>query len=336
MNKTQIAKLEGGFVKLRPPAKNEEGKIRDDDWFVVAVEDGLIRLSNQNTFETLLLGFDHIYSYMSDASRGLGTLYGFLQLHSQVWLRDQRGIAEPLPPPRTTQDLVTEALKSSNRQGREMKESLAIATQAADAASKAAHASFASLRPWLSCKVNVAGPLTYKATGDAQFDFRMIVKNVGQTPAQGVRLEPGLNLMSPKHEHTIVKLLKMAEHNRAMPVGVGAVLLPGAIPIGGAELGLVLFPEETYTFSWRIPIRRDEIQRACEDIKPHAHFWPEVFGLVSYTYPLATVRADTGFMYCIEKALADGTRGAVLELDEPVLLENLRLIDHSLWSGFAT
>ena len=79
-----------------------------------------------------------------------------------------------------------------------------------------------------------------------------------------------------------------------------------------------------------------EIEKACKDIKPNMHFWPELFGLVTYTHPLATVRADTGFVCGIEKALADGRRGDVLKLDEPLLSENLRLSDHSLWSGFAT
>jgi len=128
----------------------------------------------------------------------------------------------------------------------------------------------------------------------------------------------------------------MADLNRAMPVSAPAVLLPGGVPIGSTEFGIVLFPEETYTFNWKIPIKRDELEKACADMKPDKHFWPELLGLVTYSYPLATARADTGFVCCVERALPNGPHGRVLRLDEPVSGENLRISDDSLWSGFAT
>ncbi len=203
------------------------------------------------------------------------------------------------------------------------------ATIAANAAKKSADASLVALRPWLSCKVEIAEPLTYTTAGDALFAFRFIVKNVGRSPAMGVRLSPDLTLFSPKHEHSIINLQRMAEHNRGMPAGGSTMIIPGGISIVGSELGLLLFPDETYTFNYRIPLKRSEIEKSCEDISTK-HFWPELRGLVTYTYPLATVRADTGFVYRIEKL------GGVLELGEPVPLENMSLSDHSLWSGFAT
>jgi hypothetical protein len=226
--------------------------------------------------------------------------------------------------------------RSTERLWAETQAAGVTATIAADAAKKSADASLVALRPWLSCNVEIAGPLIFTSAGDAQFDFRIIVKNAGHSPAMGVRLVQGLNLMSTKHEHSILMLLRIADHNRAMPPVGASILVPGGIPLGAAELGKVLFPEETYTFNVRIPIRRDEIEKACEDIKPDMNFWPELWGLVTYTYSLAAVRADTGFVCSIEKSLADGRRGGVLKLDEPGLVDHLRLSDHSLWSGFAT
>lgn len=235
-----------------------------------------------------------------------------------------------------TRRLVDEASKTSKRQEGEMKQSLSIATQAAQAAEKAANASLVAQRPWLSCNVEVSGPLTYSPEGDAKFDFRFTVTNVGHSPAMGVRLTPNLNLMSPKHEHSILMLQRMADHNHGMPVRSGAVLVPGAVPLGDAELGLVLFPGEKQIFNYRLPLKREEIERSCEDIKPDMHFFPELFGLVTYTYPLATIRAETGFVFRVEKAQGDGRFGGVFELGQEVQAENMRISEHSLWSGFAS
>jgi hypothetical protein len=206
---------------------------------------------------------------------------------------------------------------------------IAVAEKSAEAAKKSADASLVGLRPWVSCHVEIAGPLKYTSEGDAFFEFRFTIKNVGHTPAMGIRFSPHITLLSPKHEPSILRLNRMANHHRAMPVGVAGVLIPGGMPLGDAELGLVLFPDETYTFNYKIPVKRSEIEKACEDM-PTKHFFPEVFGLVTYTYPLAKVRADTGLVCHIEKP------GSAFELGEPVPLENMRLSDHALWSGFAT
>jgi hypothetical protein len=216
-------------------------------------------------------------------------------------------------------------------------EKMWIATKiSAKAANKNADTALIALRPWISCKVEIAGPLTYTPDGDAKFMFRFIVENVGHSPAFGVRLTPFLSLLSPKHEPSIVKLQKMAQLNRAMPVGTVSILMPGGIPIGGAELGLILFPNDPHSFNYKIPIKRADIESSCEDIKPNMHFTPEVFGLVTYTYPLADVRADTGFVRRIDNVSPDSKSGLAFELSKPVQLGHLRVADHSLWSGFAT
>src|SRR5207249_3772832 len=162
-----------------------------------------------------------------------------------------------------------EAQKTGDRQAGEMQDSLKISRDAADAAQISADASLVRLRPWVSCHVEIAGPLEYTSEGDALFELRFIVKNVGQAPAMGVRLSPFLTLFSPKHEHSIINLQRMAEHNRGMPAGGATMIIPGGTPIVGSELGLLLFPDETCTFNYRIPIKRSEIEKSCEDIKPN-------------------------------------------------------------------
>jgi hypothetical protein len=207
------------------------------------------------------------------------------------------------------------------------------AKDAADAAKKSADASLLALRPWISCKVEIAGPVTYTTAGDAQFELRFILKNVGHSPAFGVKFTPALNLLSPKHEHSVLKLQRMAHLSRDMPIDAPAV---GGAPIGGAELGLILFPEETFTFNYKISISREEIEASFEDIKPNRYFYPEVFGLVTYLYPLAAVRPDTGFVCSIDNVSPDSKSGLAFELDKPVRPEYTRVADASLWSGFAS
>jgi hypothetical protein len=219
-------------------------------------------------------------------------------------------------------------------QSREMRASIEVSKTAADAAKRSADASLVALRPWVSCNVEIAGALTYTAAGDAQFELRFVVKNVGHSPAFGVRLIPFLNLLSPAHEQSILKLQRIAGHNRSMPVDASVVLLPGGIPIGDVELGLILFPGETSTFDYKMPIRRGEIERSFEDIKPNTHFMPQVFGLVAYTYPLADVRADTGFGCSIENMAPDSKTGFAFDLDQSVRPEYMRVANH--WGGFAT
>jgi hypothetical protein len=145
-----------------------------------------------------------------------------------------------------------------------------------------------------------------------------------------VRLFADITLFSPKHEHSIIRIQRLAEHNRSMPPGTVAITIPGGIPMIGSEIGLLLFPERTHISNYKFTIKRTEIEKSCEDM-PTKHFWPEVCGLITYSYPLAAVRADTGFVYRIEKI-----GRWPLELDEAVSLKEMILSEHDLWAGFAT
>lgn len=217
-----------------------------------------------------------------------------------------------------------------------MRESLSIATQAAQAAEGAANAALVAQRPWISCSVEIAGPITYSPEGNAQFHFRVTATNVGHSPAMGVRLDLRLNLLSPNHEHSIIQLLRLAELNRGLPARGGAVVLPGAVSLGDNETGVLLFPGEKHTVNYRLPLRRDEIEKSCGDIKPKLYFMPEVFGLASYTYPLAAVRADTGFILQVERAQPKEDLGTAFGLDEEVQTEHITISEHPLWGSFAT
>jgi hypothetical protein len=101
MNKSQLPRLQGHYVRLRPQAKNERGDSIDSDWLVRLVLDDSLELIRADGGEVALIGADHIHEYLSDPSRNTSAArYGFLGLHVQVFLLPDRAIVEPLPPPR--------------------------------------------------------------------------------------------------------------------------------------------------------------------------------------------------------------------------------------------
>ncbi len=207
---------------------------------------------------------------------------------------------------------------------------LAIARTVADAAKKSADASLLSLRPWLTCKTEIAGPLTYNEDGDARFQFVFEIKNVGHTPATAIQFTPFLTLRSPKHELAIITLQRMAQLNRGLLPRIPIVITPGNVTIEGADLGLVLFPGEVHSIKYTIPIKKAELLKACEDTKPPI-FWPVLGGLITYSYALASIRADTAFAYTVEHG-----DGPVFKLDETIPAEKLDLSRSIFGEGFAT
>lgn len=126
MNKSQLTKIEGYRVRLRPPAvrADELGPLPpiDDDWVVVDVSETTIKLSNTRTSHTAILGLDHIQSYTSDPQRDIGTLkHGFLRLHVQLTLKGQDVLTEVLPSPNSraagpNRDPYAERLERTARQ----------------------------------------------------------------------------------------------------------------------------------------------------------------------------------------------------------------------------
>lgn len=205
------------------------------------------------------------------------------------------------------------------------------AKQVAEAAKTSADASLLALRPWLACKVEIAGPLTFNPAGDAIFPLKFVLRNVGKTPAMSVSLFfPQLTLHSPLHEHSILKLQRLAADSRGLPSKGGTILIPGQVPIANPS-GRLLFPDEEFVETWTMPISNAELLKACEGIRPATHFWPELVVLVTYVYQLANVRADTGFVYEISR------RGRVpFQIGEGVPIDELRIEPHNMWGGFAS
>lgn len=204
----------------------------------------------------------------------------------------------------------------------------AQAKQVAEAAKGSADAALLSLRPWLSCKIELGEPLTFNADGDAVFAFHFIVKNVGHSPAMAVQFLPNIGLFE-FHNDSMAWLKKMADWNRDMGVDAPTVLIPGELSMGREQYGPIIFPGGRKTFNYRIPLKRSNLEKSCADIRPNTNFFPEVFAIVFYTYPSATIRASTAACRMILKI------GGAFELDKFVGLDEMRLEDFA--SGdFAT
>jgi hypothetical protein len=164
----------------------------------------------------------------------------------------------------------------------------------AEAAKKSADASLLALRPWVSCEVSIISDLTYRSNGDPCITIQFTLKNIGRSPAMGVQLLHWFNLLSPVHTHSIHAQQRIADLFKGLPA---------------QDHGLLLFPGGTHTCDVELPISRIEIERSIEDIKPKRHFFPELVGLVSYTYPLATHNPQTGFIFYLRKIVPDETYG---------------------------
>lgn len=111
MKKDELKKKVGQTVRLQPAARDEDDRIVDDDWCVTALREDAIEIQNTRTGQRALLGFDHLYSYMSDPARSQETEpHGFLQLHVEVRLGRESVEVSPLLPPRAGgQPAITDA-----------------------------------------------------------------------------------------------------------------------------------------------------------------------------------------------------------------------------------
>src|SRR5437867_868575 len=70
MNRQQLKKTEGQYVRLPPPAVGPRGEEVDEDWLVREVRDDVIELQNTQRGVVAAIGFDHIFNYFSDGTRG--------------------------------------------------------------------------------------------------------------------------------------------------------------------------------------------------------------------------------------------------------------------------
>ncbi len=65
----------------------------DDDWLISDVADEGVRIINNRTNHSTVLGYDHIHHFTSDPARG--ARYGFLTLNIQVHIGGNRVWIEP-------------------------------------------------------------------------------------------------------------------------------------------------------------------------------------------------------------------------------------------------
>ena len=101
MNKDQLLKTVGRYVRLRPRAMTPSGERLDDDWQIIQVTDTRVELRHVTDEAPLRLGLDHIHRYTSDPDRDEepNAPYAFLVLTENVLRRaDGRFTVEPVVP----------------------------------------------------------------------------------------------------------------------------------------------------------------------------------------------------------------------------------------------
>jgi len=103
MNRDKLKNLVGYRIRIRPvahhPSEFDELPVVDDDWIIINVERDRVEFKNVRTGHRLVLGLDHIHSFMSDPGRDKdGIKYGFLQLRVQLSLLPHGFDIEPLAP----------------------------------------------------------------------------------------------------------------------------------------------------------------------------------------------------------------------------------------------
>lgn len=92
MNKRGLQKSVGNLIRLRPVAiretiQRERLESEDDKWYVANLSDENVQLSNTRTGHRLELGLDHIREFRTP---------DYFMLHSQVILKGQEVVVEPL------------------------------------------------------------------------------------------------------------------------------------------------------------------------------------------------------------------------------------------------
>jgi hypothetical protein len=203
-----------------------------------------------------------------------------------------------------------------------MRKNVTVAENTAEAAKKSADASLLSLRPWVSCEADIISDLKYSADGDAHIAIGFRLENHGQTPAKGIRLRYWFEMLGPGMEHPVVAQQKNVE-------------LDKGLPLSAWDNGVVMFPRAKRYERVKFIIRREQIEKSIADIQPSKHFLPSLYGLVSYSYALASVSAHTWFVYDLRRAEVHSDAGTAITLDEPMSIESLALVESPMWPHYA-
>jgi hypothetical protein len=83
-----------------------------------------------------------------------------------------------------------------------------------------------SQRPWVSIDTYILGPLTFSPGGSAQATLRFVVRNVGNSPAMGLSVQPVMYIASRDNQDPLMERSKVCEENRTRGVGADGTLFP--------------------------------------------------------------------------------------------------------------
>jgi hypothetical protein len=83
-----------------------------------------------------------------------------------------------------------------------------------------------SQRPWVSVNAVIVGPLTFNADGAAEVTLQFAIRNVGNTPAKSLSVEPKMFIASLGDQDPVMERSRVCEDNRTRGVGTDGTLFP--------------------------------------------------------------------------------------------------------------
>jgi hypothetical protein len=83
-----------------------------------------------------------------------------------------------------------------------------------------------SQRPWVSVNAVIVGPLTFNADGAAEVTLQFAIRNVGNTPAKSLSVEPKMFIASFGEQDPVMERSRVCEENRIRGVGTDGTLFP--------------------------------------------------------------------------------------------------------------
>ncbi len=190
---------------------------------------------------------------------------------------------------KATVELGRDAKNTSERQSREMQESIAVARQSADAAEQAIKATrdayIASERPWVSVNATINSDLVRKDNG-IEFAVLFTVKNYGNSPAIDVWVDYEVVALRIAQDQ-FGGVRERIEARRKIP--------------GITSNGIQLFPSEEKTIRWINPLNSAEIEAARGSGVNRAGWLPSfyVVGAIFYKSPFGDEIYQTGFNYYV-------------------------------------
>jgi hypothetical protein len=83
-----------------------------------------------------------------------------------------------------------------------------------------------SQRPWVSINAIIVSPLTFNDDGAAQVTLQFAIRNVGNTPAKSLSVEPKMFIASFGEQDPVMERSRVCEENRLRGVGTDGTLFP--------------------------------------------------------------------------------------------------------------